>query len=91
MAAKYASQQSFGSLRFLLFYGVSLGLLFVFAILWQQILKVYDLMVAYAWKGMSFLWAFLWAVFLFEERITLTNIAGAAMIVVGMMLVHREE
>lgn len=79
------------SLGFLLFYGTSLLCVFFFALVWQQVLREYELMTAYAWRGVLFLWTFLWAVLFFGESVTLNNIVGAVVILCGVILVSRSE
>ncbi|NCC69121.1 MAG: hypothetical protein EOM14_13200, partial [Clostridia bacterium] len=63
---------------FILRYGASLLCVFFFALIWQQVLREYELMTAYAWRGVLFLWTFLWAVLFFGESVTLNNVIGAA-------------
>ena len=76
---------------FLLRYGASLLCVFFFALLWQQVLREYELMTAYAWRGVLFLWTFLWSALFFQEAITARNLAGAGIIVAGMMLAARDD
>ena len=40
---------------------------------------------------MDFIWTFIWAVLFFQETITVTNILGAAIIIMGIVLVFRDE
>ena len=79
------------SSSFLLRYGASLLCVFFFALIWQQVLREYELMTAYAWRGVLFLWTFLWAVLFFGESVTLNNVIGAAVILCGVFLVSRGE
>ncbi len=76
---------------FLLRYAGGLLCVFCFAILWQHVLCEYELMTAYAWRGVLFLWTFLWAVLFFGESVTLNNFIGAAVILCGVFLVSRSE
>lgn len=76
---------------FLLRYGASLLCVFFFALIWQQVLREYELMTAYAWRGVLFLWTFLWAVLFFRESVTPNNVIGAAVILCGVFLVSRGE
>lgn len=79
------------SSAFLLRYGASLLCVFFFALIWQQVLREYELMTAYAWRGVLFLWTFLWAVLFFGESVTLNNVIGAVVILYGVLLVSRGE
>ncbi len=58
-------------------YGESLLCVF-FALLWQQVMREYELITAYAWRWVLFLWTFLWAVLFFGESVKLNNAIGAA-------------
>jgi len=88
---KFASQEPFLSPHFLLLYAASLACVFIFALIWQQVLRKYELMVAYAWRGTLFLWTFLWAVLFFGETVTFNNLVGAGIIFSGILLVVRSE
>ena len=76
---------------FLLRFGTSLFCVFFFALVWQQVLREYELMMAYAWRGVLFLWTFLWAALFFGESVTLSNVIGAAVILSGVFLVSWSE
>ena len=56
VAAKFASGTGFLSLKFILFYGLEIFILGIYAILWQQIIKRIDLSVAYANRSLALLW-----------------------------------
>lgn len=79
------------SAGFILLYATSLLCAFCFAILWQQVLREYELMTAYAWRGVLFMWTSLWAYFFFGENLTLNNIIGAAVILCGVYVVNRSD
>ena len=88
---KFASRYPLFSARFLLLCGGSLICVLLFALIWQQVLREYELMTAYAWRAVLFLWTFLWAVLFFGESVTLNNAIGAAVILCGVFLVSRGE
>ena len=75
------------SLRFFLFYGLNIAVLSVYAILWQRVLKRFDLSVAYANRPVVTLLGMLWGVLLFHERLTWNMVLGALIIVVGIWIV----
>ena len=62
-------------------------MLFVYTVVWQQILKHMELTVAFSNKSISMVWTMLWGVLLFNETITPTMIIGALIVVVGVFLV----
>lgn len=88
---KIASRYAFLSLSFLVFYGIELFILGCYAILWQQVIKKFDLAIAYANRGVAIFWSMLWSVFFFGEHISLQNIAGVAIIFSGVLLINTEK
>lgn len=72
---------------FVLWYGGVLGIMAVYAVVWQQILKKLPLTVAYANKPVSLVWGMLWGSFIFHEKITWNMILGALVIFAGIYLV----
>ena len=83
---KAALSQAF-SMDFFFWYGLVLVSMFVYAVLWQQILKRMDLTTAYANKPVGLVWGMIWGVLLFKETISWRMILGAAVIFVGIFLV----
>lgn len=71
--------------------GVTVGILAVYAIMWQLILMRVKLSVAYLSKGMVVFWGLLWSVLFFGEHITWINILGAIIILSGTLLVNEHE
>ena len=90
VAAKYASFQEFLSLNFIIFYGIEILILLVYAVLWQQLIKHVDLSIAYANRGIALLWSMLWAWGLFGETISLKNIIGVVIVIIGIVVVNSD-
>ena len=61
-----------------------------YAIFWQQIIKRYELSIAYANRAFAIFWSMLWAFLIFGERITPKNLIGVAVIFTGIMLVNSD-
>ena len=80
IVAKIASKYEFLSFNFCFFYFVLIFILFVYAILWQQILKVIPLTFATANKSVTIVWGMLWSFLFFNEVITIKKIIGAVII-----------
>ena len=91
VAAKFASNEEFLSWKFILFYGIEILILGVYAILWQQIIKKFDISIAYANKAMSLLWSVVWAIVFFKEEITIQNIIGIILVIIGTLIVNSED
>ena len=86
--AKMASGEEPFSVPFLLFYLAELVILGVYAVLWQQMIKKFELSVAYTNRAMALLWSMLWAVVLFHDRVTVKNVIGVALVIAGTLIVN---
>lgn len=87
VASKMAGTSRMFSLRFFIFYGLVLVIMFGYAIVWQQILKYVPLTVAFSNKPVGLVWGMLWGSLFFHEIITWRMILGAAIIFIGIFLV----
>lgn len=81
---------AFMSREFILYIFLDVAVLGVYALLWQQALKRFDLHVAYANRAMASVWGLIWAYFIFGETITAMNIIGTVMILGGTFLVNSD-
>lgn len=86
---KFASQQEMMSAKYLLGLGGAICVMGFYALFWQQILKRIELSTAYMFKGTSLIFVMLLAALLFGETITWTNILGAIIIILGIVLYAR--
>lgn len=77
----------FLSPMFFLFLILDIGVLGIYALLWQQNLKKFDLHVAYANRSLAIFWSLIWSVLIFKDKITIYNIIGTAVIIAGIVLV----
>ena len=85
-AADSAEKQQ--GMQFLFLYGAEIAVLGVYAIFWQQMIKKFELSVAYANRGLALLWSLLWAVLFFGEAITLQKVCGVALVIAGIIIVN---
>ena len=83
---KYASLYPFLSWQYILSFLGAIGIMGIYAVLWQQVLKYIELSVAYMCKGTALIFTMLLAYWLFGEPITTNNIIGAAIIIFGIIL-----
>ena len=86
VCSKFAAQEEFLSFRFCLFYGFLILLLGLYAIGWQQIIKRMSLTQAYANKAVSVVWACIYGVLFFQEKITLGKVCGGLLTIAGVVL-----
>lgn len=89
--SKEASKSQGNLTRFLFFFGMEFVILAVYAVLWQQIIKRFELSVAYANRSMAVVWSMVWAVVFFHDTITIQNIVGVLLVVVGTFIVNTEN
>ena len=89
--AKFASAHSFLSFGFILFYGLEILILGIYAIIWQQIIKRVDLSVAYVNRSVALLWSMVWAVLFFKEKISVQNVIGVLIVIAGTVIVNTEK
>lgn len=64
---------------------------FIYALVWQKVIKRFDLNVAYANKSVYLIWSQLWAVLIFHEVLTAENIIGLILVLVGVLVVQDNE
>lgn len=91
ICAKLASSYELLSVKFIGFYGLEIVVLGVYAILWQQVLKRFDISVAYANRSIALIWSIIWAVVFFGEKITVPNIIGTIIVILGIVVVNLDE
>lgn len=92
--AKLASVNKDEPFRFLMFLGLEFVILAIYAVFWQQMIKRFELSVAYANRSMAILWSMIWAVIFFHDEITVKNMLGVVLVLLGTMIVNmdaREE
>lgn len=87
LLSKKAAYEEFFSARWLMFYGGMLVIMFLYAIVWQQILKRLPLSVAYSNKPVGLAWGMLWGAIFFQEKITWNMILGALIVFGGIYMV----
>ena len=76
----------FMSRMFIIYILLDFVLLAVYALLWQQGLKRFDLNVAYANRSVAIIWSMVWSALIFREGITVAT----AIIITGTMLVNTD-
>lgn len=89
--SKLASTKEFMSLDFILLYGVVLLNLFIYAILWQQVLKKIPLTTAFSNKSIIIIWGMIWGKLIFNEAIKWNMILGTIIIILGVYMVVRNN
>lgn len=88
--SKKASQNGDNPVKFLFFFAMEFVILAVYALLWQQMIKRFELSVAYANRSMAILWSMLWAVVFFGDTITWKNILGVLLVLLGTIIINTD-
>lgn len=86
VCSKTAASKEFLSPGWLLFYGLVLLIMAVYALAWQQVLKRMPLNVAYPNKAAAVIWGMIWGVTMFGETINIGGLIGAGLILAGIVL-----
>jgi uncharacterized membrane protein len=90
ICSKLAAGQS-SVLNIVLFLGLEVVFLGVYALIWQQVLKHFPLVTAMSSKGFVLILNLFWSVLLFHESVNVLNILGAGAIVFGIWVVAADD
>ncbi|WP_197025157.1 transporter [Butyrivibrio proteoclasticus] len=88
VAAKLASGHPFLSFKYILFFGLEFIILGVYAIVWQQMIKKFQLSLAYANKALTLMWSMLWNFVIFSQGITPWKVVGVVLVVIGVIIMN---
>lgn len=91
ICSKLAAQQPFLSFKFIMYYGIVILNLAIYAVCWQQIIKRIPLVTAFANKAVTVIWGLIWGKIFFQEAITAQKLLGAFIIICGIVLVVTEK
>ena len=89
--SKLCSNEPFLSFRYILFFSLQILTLGIYAVIYQRVLKEIPLIIAYANKGITIIWAMLIGWFIFGEKVTTFNILGSIIIIVGIIFISMGE
>ena len=91
VAANMASKHEFLSPGYILFFGLDFCILGIYAILWQQVIKRFQLSIAYANKAVTLLWSMLWNFLIFSTGITPGKVVGVLLVMTGVIVMNLGE
>ena len=91
LIGKFATRYALLSVPFVALYGVVFLILFVYALLWQQVLKRVPLSTAIANKAITIVWGMMFGLLFFGEQISLKMLAGAFLILAGIFVLSTEK
>lgn len=81
-----ASMYPFLSWQYILWVIGAIGVLGVYAIIWQQIIQRIPISTAYMFRGLGLVFSLCFCYCLFNEQITMHNIIGAIIVIAGITL-----
>ena len=79
------------STKYIFYFGSAVAIMGIYAILWQILLEYMPLTTAYLRKGISYIFAYLWAFLIFDEHISVMQWIGTAIILGGMVVTQLGE
>ena len=85
--SKLAASAAPFSFPFFGYYALFIGCLGVYALAWQQVLKRVPLVTAFCNKAVTVVWGMLLGALIFKEQIGVMNVVGAAVVIVGVVMV----
>ena len=91
VVSKFASGKEVFSFEFILFYGLDVIVLGIYALLWQQVIKKFELSIAYANKAITLLWALVWGIGIFHEQITAGKVIGILLVMAGIFILNSDS
>lgn len=72
-------------------YAFMMGILMLYAVIWQKLIKNVNITVMYANKSSYIFWTQLAAIVLFHERLSLFNVIGIIVIFIGILVVNKHD
>lgn len=84
--SKLASKEIFLSFKFIMYYGLIVFILFLYAMCWQQVIKKMPLTSAFANKAVTVVWGLIWGLIIFNETITIGKVIGGLLVLVGVII-----
>ena len=90
VAANLASKHEFLSLKYILFFGLEFVILAAYALIWQQMIKKFQLSIAYANKALTLMWSMVWNFIIFHNGITPFKVVGVLLVVIGVIVMNSE-
>ncbi len=91
LAGKMASEYEFLSMGYIGYFALEFCILAVYAIMWQQVIKRFQLSIAYANKSVGLMWSLLWNYVIFHTGITAGKVVGVLIVMCGIIVMNSGE
>lgn len=91
LCGKLATGYQVLSPSFVFWFAAEIFLMGVYALIWQQVIKILDLSIAYPNKSLALVWTLIFSVVFLEEQVTPGKIIGILLVLVGAILMNMEQ
>jgi multidrug transporter EmrE-like cation transporter len=88
---KQTSLKLFFSFSFFIGFASILLLFFIYAVVWQQLLKRIQLSIAYMFKGSSIIFILIISNLFFNEKISIANVIGCLLVCIGIIIMFFDK
>ncbi len=88
LVGKFSAGYEVMSVGFIGFYALEIVILGIYAILWQQAIKKYELSIAYANKAVTLIWALIFGATVFKDAVKPHHIIGIAIVIAGIVILN---
>ena len=88
VAAKFASEYPMLTLGWICFFALEFVVLAIYAVIWQQVIKKFQLSIAYSNKAVTLMWSMLWNFVIFSEKITPGMVIGVLIVIAGVIVMN---
>lgn len=86
ICTRYAAEYPFLSMPYIAMVAGAVAILGIYAIAWQQIIRLMPISTAYMFRGLGIVFTLIMCHYIFNEAISTQNIVGSAIIIGGITL-----
>lgn len=90
-ASGYYNREGLASVMLYVFLFLMLLNCALYAVIWQKVIKKFELNVAYANRTVYLIWSQVWAFLIFHENLSVNNIIGMVIVFIGVLVVVIHE
>lgn len=88
LASNVMNENGLHDIRLYVYLGLMMANCFIYAIVWQKMIKKFDLSFAFANRSVYLIWSQVWAVIIFKESLSFKNIIGVLIVLTGVLIVQ---
>ncbi len=91
LASIQYNKYGFGGIWLYVFAFLMLANCGIYALAWQKVIKKFALSIAYAHRTVYLIWSQIWALLIFHENLSVQNVIGMLIVMIGVMVVQKYE